>query len=382
VRILTTPLVLLAVCASAADTVAAEPSRDTATPITTQRAHEAAHATALDKPRSGWAGLPIVTYAPETRLGLGAFGAHFFRIGDGTARTRPSSLALVGLYTLRSQLIAELIPELYWDSDHAHIWSKLDYRIYPNQLWAIGPNAPDSSKETYTENRVRWQGRIGHTLRGPLFLYGHFDLMQMELSHAEEGGLLARGALPGARGGRTMILGAALTWDTRDHALVPHGGAYYDLLLASAQPAFGSKYRFTTLTCDLRNYFPVTRTHTLVTNLVLTIQDGDAPFYQLPKLGGSQLLRGYFDGRYRDNTLALVQAEYRLPLFWRFGAVVFGGLGAVSHTLVELRPDRPEWSVGTGLRILLNRDEQLNLRTDLGVGRNTYGVYVSAGEVF
>lgn len=335
-----------------------------------------------EKPRRGWAGLPIVTYSPETELGLGAFGTHFFRVDDAPGNERPSSLSVVGLYTLRSQLIVELIPELYWNADRTHLWSRFDVRRYPNKLWEIGGRAPEASEESYSEQRWRWQGRIGQSIAGPLFLYGHLEMIHMDIFDFEPGGLIARRAVPGAAGGFTLALGAGLAWDTRDHLLSPHEGAFYDVVLTSSQPAFGSEYEFTTMVFDLRRYVPIAAEHTLAGNLYVAIQDGEAPFYQLPQLGGADLLRGYFEGRFRDKTLALVQAEYRFPLFWRFGGVAFAGVGGVGRTFGELDASAPKWSVGTGLRVMLNRDERLNLRADVGFGRDAFGFYVNVGEVF
>lgn len=334
------------------------------------------------KPRSGWAGLPIFTYSPETHLGLGLFGTHFFRTGPTVERARASSISVVGLYTWRHQLITELIPELYWNNDRSHLWTRLDYRRYPNTLWAVGPRAPDSSEETYSEDRLRWQGRIGQALRGSLFLYGHFELQHMDLDDREPGGLLDRGALPGAQGGFTMAVGPGLAWDSRDHSLAPHRGAFYDVVLMSSQPSLGSTYEFTIMVFDLRQYFPIRPGHTFAGNVYIAVQDGQAPFYLLPQLGGDELLRGYFEGRYRDKTLMLAQAEYRFPIFWRIGGTAFGGLGNVSPTFREFGETAPKWSFGAGLRLMLNRDERLNLRADLGIARGAQGFYVGIGEVF
>src|SRR5690606_28389648 len=97
----------------------------------------------------GWAALPLAMYSPETHLGLGAFGVYFFRLGEADVETRPSSVALVGLYTTREQAIFELIPELYWDDERWHLWSKLDYRRFPDSYWGIGNNTPDGAEERY-----------------------------------------------------------------------------------------------------------------------------------------------------------------------------------------------------------------------------------------
>jgi outer membrane protein assembly factor BamA len=334
------------------------------------------------KPSSGWAGLPIFTYSPETQLGLGLFGTHFFRTGQTVGQSRASSISVVGLYTWRKQLITELIPELYWNGDRSHLWSRVDYRRYPNTLWAIGPHSPDSSEEKYSEDRLRWQGRIGQALRGSLFLYGHFELVSMDLDDREPGGLLDRRALPGSQGGFSMALGPGLAWDSRDYSLAPHRGAFYDVVLMSSQPSLGSTYEFTIIVFDLRQYFPIRPGHTFAGNVYIAVQDGQAPFYQLPQLGGDELLRGYFEGRYRDKTLMLAQAEYRFPIVWRIGGTAFGGLGNVSPTFREFGESAPKWSVGAGLRLMLNRDERLNLRADLGIARGAQGFYVGIGEVF
>jgi outer membrane protein assembly factor BamA len=179
-----------------------------------------------------------------------------------------------------------------------------------------------------------------------------------------------------------MAVGPGLAWDSRDHSLAPHRGAFYDIVLMSSQPSLGSTYEFTTMVFDLRQYFPIRPGHTFAGNVYIAVQDGQAPFYQLPQLGGDELLRGYFEGRYRDKTLMLAQAEYRFPILWRIGGTAFGGLGNVSPTFREFGETAPKWSVGAGLRLMLNRDERLNLRADLGIARGAQGFYVGIGEVF
>ncbi len=335
-----------------------------------------------EKPRSGWAALPIAVYAPETQLGLGAFGSVFFRLGNAGAETRPSSMSLVGLYTLREQLIVEAIPELYWDDEDWHLWSRFDYRKYPNRTWAVGNKAQGSSEEHYQESRPRWQFRIGSAVTGRLFVYGHLEAQHMGIENVEPGGLIDSGTLPGSGGGRTIGLGPGIAWDTRDHLLVPHDGFFHEAVLMTYQPAIGSHHKFNVLRVNLRRYVPITSRHTLVLQYVAQLQEGNVPFYMLSQLGGQNLLRGYFEGRFRDKSLMAIQAEYRLPLFWRFSAVGHGALGDVASRVQGIALDGPVWSLGGGLRVLLNRAEQLNLRADLGVGYDTFGFYLGVAEAF
>ncbi|HEX9620629.1 MAG TPA: hypothetical protein VF989_10860, partial [Polyangiaceae bacterium] len=103
---------------------------------------------------------------------------------------------------------------------------------------------------------------------------------------------------------------------------------------------------------------------------------------QLAMLGGDELLRGYFLGRYRDENLGALETEYRFPLYWRFGGVAFAGAGQVADGLEDLGGEPTRWAVGAGLRFSLNDDEHLNLRLDFGVGPGTHGIYVTAREAF
>lgn len=337
---------------------------------------------AQPRPRSGWAALPIGEYTPETSLGLGAFATHFFRFGSEPVTTRPSSISLVGLYTLREQLIAELIPEAYWDNQTWHLWSRLDYRRYPNQLWAQGNRAREDSRESYAEDRLRWQVLADRAVAGPLRVEAKLEAIGMSVTDVRPGGLLATGELPGARGGRAFGLGLGVLWDSRDHMLTPHDGDYHELLFMSYGELLGSEYGFSTLLMDLRRYIPITDEHTLALELLSELQVGDVPFFKLATLGGEDRLRGLFEGRFRDKAMWVVQAEYRLPLFWRFSGVVHAGLGEVARSAAEFLLGAPQWSLGAGARLLLNTDERLNLRFDFGVSREGYGFYVGIGEAF
>jgi len=79
----------------------------------------------------------------------------------------------------------------------------------------------------------------------------------------------------------------------------------------------------------------------------------------------------------------VIQSEYRFPLFWRLGAVVFGDCGNVGSSLSDLGFDYLKYSFGGGLRVALNKAEKLNLRLDYGVShRSSNGFYLQLGEAF
>ena len=93
-------------------------------------------------------------------------------------------------------------------------------------------------------------------------------------------------------------------------------------------------------------------------------------------------MRGYYDGRYRDRHLLAFQAEYRLPVWGKFGLVGFAGLGRVAPTLGGLDFSGLKYSAGFGLRFKIAPREGANLRIDWAFGQGTSGVYFTAGEAF
>jgi hypothetical protein len=133
---------------------------------------------------------------------------------------------------------------------------------------------------------------------------------------------------------------------------------------------------------DYRHFFHLTGDHVIAARFYGETQGGLVPYYHLAMLGGDELLRGYYLGRWRDKNLAAIEAEYRFPLIWRFGGVVFGGLGEIARRVTDLGSEPVRWAVGGGLRFSLNSDEHLNLRLDAGFGPGTYGFYFTAKEAF
>jgi len=109
---------------------------------------------------------------------------------------------------------------------------------------------------------------------------------------------------------------------------------------------------------------------------------GNVPIRNLAMLGGSDVMRGYYAGRFRDNQLMSCQVEYRAPLFWRLGVVAFAGLGRVAKKMSDFSFNDLKYSMGSGLRIALKPKEKLNLRIDYGFGNHSRGLYVTIGESF
>ncbi|MBM4361764.1 MAG: BamA/TamA family outer membrane protein [Deltaproteobacteria bacterium] len=326
--------------------------------------------------------VPVVMYSPETHLGFGGFVVQFLKLGPRAPSTRPSSLAFVTLLTTRKQAIFEVHPDFELDQGRTRISGKIEAQKYPDSFWGIGARVPRDAEERYERRRFRIRGGTLHRLGGSLYAGLSSDVMLFSATYQDPTGLFATTEVPGERGGWTPGFGPVVLHDTRDSAVSARTGSLLGGTFLWFDPSLGSTLRFGKLQLDARRYFPVGASSAVALRAFGEAGIGTPPFYHLAMLGGDELLRGYFMGRYRARSLAALEGEYRFPLIWRFGGVGFAGAGAVADNPGDLPSAPVRWAVGGGLRVALSTRERLNLRLDVGVGPDTMGVYFTAREAF
>jgi outer membrane protein assembly factor BamA len=331
--------------------------------------------------RSSIDGYPYVFYSPETRLAFGAILiATFHAARDSTTRT--SSIALNAFYSLNSQYNISLTPEIYFAGNRQWCTATLEFGRFTDRFWGVGQAAADNEAIEFTK-------QVAHILlRAQTALFGYaragiiLEADQTMIRDEEERARLEKEGSIAPGGARSTGIGASLTWDSRDHAFYPGNGGLYQFESALFPEFLGSEHAFTRTTLDLRRYVTLGGPHILAVQLYGSTVGGTPPFFKLSALGGESLMRGYYQGRYRDRIFATAQAEYRLTLSRRLGVVTFAGVGDVGSTLASLTMRTLKVSAGLGLRFALNPDERLNVRMDWGFGRGTDGLYFSIREAF
>jgi outer membrane protein assembly factor BamA len=196
------------------------------------------------------------------------------------------------------------------------------------------------------------------------------------------GGSIETEQPPGYDGGLSFGIGPAFSLDTRDNPLNPQRGSYLSLSGLGFGRYLGSDFGFTRSEIDLRKYLRPWQKHVLALQAYALLQTGTPPLRLLALVGGDQIMRGYYQGRYRDQNLMAVQAEYRLPLIWRFGLTAFVGAGEVWRWGTPYQTQVFKYTTGGGVRFLMDKKDKVNLRIDFAVGNHTTGFYVAFGEAF
>lgn len=331
---------------------------------------------------AGFLPLPIFFYTPETGIAGGAGILFFFRPGGDAVSNRPSTTALNFIYTEKKQIIAEVSGEFYLADDLYRLMGGVQYLRFPQKFFGIGNTTPSGLEEDYSSELFGVQF-AGLRSLGDGFQVGlSFFFENRKVFDLQPGGLLSPGTVLGSKDGITSGVGPLITFDTRDNIFSPTTGSYYQFSSRTGLRALGSDYVFTRMEVDIRRYINTANEHVLALQAFGTFIIGEAPFHKLAELGGQNRMRGYYEGRYRDHNYVAVQAEYRVPLIWRFGGVMFVGAGDVAPTIGRFHFSDIKPSYGFGLRFAFAPEERLNLRLDFGIGRNSNGMYIGVAEAF
>ena len=329
--------------------------------------------------------LPLIARSIETDWSVGLAGSFTFRFNKRDTVTRTSNTQALALYSLRKQFIAAVNGTTYFPGERIILNYQLSYSSFPDKFWGVGKQAPDENEEPYSFKQyyvyLHAQRKIQYRVFGGL-LYEYQRLLNIDY---QPGGLFDQLSVPGRTPYHISGAGLSLTYDSRNNAFAPDRGGFLQVYFNHFAPIFGSDFQYTNYVVDFRRFIQTYRQHVLAIQAYGFFNSRDTPLRSLASFGGSNSMRGFYDGRYRSKDQVVAQVEYRVPLFWRLGAVGFFGIGNVGDHISDLNLRDLKYSTGGGVRLALNRKERLNLRIDYGwgLGQSTSnGLYFQLGEAF
>lgn len=339
---------------------------------------------------------PIVYYTPETRLAYGLVLSATFRfrrdyqlVRTDSARSslilppgdrpRPSNVQFLAAYTQNRQVLLFVPFQVFYDRNRYYVYGEAGYYRYNYNFYGLGER--EVPAENYGVDYPRIRLNALRRIRPHLYAGLRYEFENYHITMVDPEGLLATGTVPGSRGGQMAGIGTGLFYDSRDNVFFPTRGLTIDLSYLGHGRFIGSDFRYNRYVADLSAYQRLSRRVILALNYVVSITGGTAPFSTLSLLGGGKRMRGYYEGRYRDDNLSLLQAEIRLNVWKRLSAVAFGSVGVLGNDQVFLQLNSPKGAYGGGLRFRINNDG-LNIRADYGIGYRSTGLYLTIGEAF
>jgi outer membrane protein assembly factor BamA len=342
----------------------------------------AAETDTTDVKRFGFTLLPAIFYTPETGFAGGASVLLFFRGKGASDETRPSTVAPTLIFTAKSQIIAVMGYELNLARERYQVTGGVGYLKFPDLFYGIGSDTPEGNEEEYTPRTVFFSASGLKRMRSRFNLGVHYEYGRSEISDTEPGGLLDSGIIPGSDGGVVSGVGPVATWDSRDNLFYASTGSFHTVSATFFDGALGSDFTFERYVIDVRTYFSLWRGHVLALQAVGSFINGTPPFQSMSQIGGSELMRGYYSGRYRDRHAIALQAEWRKRVWWRLGLAAFVGAGDVAPSLSAFEIGEFKPAAGAGLRFLIDRTEGISIRVDFGFIGGTPGPYITINEAF
>ena len=330
--------------------------------------------------------LPALGSTPETGFMFGGVVMPQFKIGQSEEETRTSSVLFSGIYTTKNQVLVGLLADLIFPNEEWIAFGTYGGNYIPDSYWGIGPLTRNNQEMEMLYTEFNIEQTVLHQVRPSIFLGPYVEWSKRyNISFKDsQGDMIPTPEIPGADGSEKVGVGFMARSDRRNSNITPTRNHLVEFSFLIHPGWLGSTDPYNLWLLDARKYIDLGGDE----NSILALQglfrftSGDPSFFDMSTIGGGQVNRGYFKGRYRDQNSLQVQAEWRKHLIGRFGFTMFAGSGEVWDRFEDLTIEKTKWSLGAGLRFNLNKKNPTNIRIDYGIGRNSSGFYIQFGEAF
>lgn len=330
---------------------------------------------------------PIAYFQPNTSLGFGFGATLLFKPKGAGPDTRTSNVPLGISYTLKNQIFASTSYTIFFPEERWLLRGNLDYLDFPQEYYGVGNGTRDEDLLDITYQQFLIEPLLLRQVVTGLFVGGGFrynTYYNTELVEAKEG-LPAGFDLQDSLGSKSVGLEFAASYDTRDNLVNAERGVLAEFTHGFYGTALGGSAAFQLSKLDTRTYRRLGPKSVLAGQFYARFATDGTPVQELSNLGGDERLRGFQEFRFRDRFALFGQFEYRWQTFENIGLVFFGGTGQVAASGKELGLDQLRYSLGTGLRVTVIPQENVNLRVDYGYGfglSSGSAFYIGLGEAF
>lgn len=353
-----------------------------------------------------WSIAPGPNYSSDVGFGIGFLVAGLYRLDRTDSLTAPSNISLYGNITTEKFLLARFSGENILSRNRHRLSYSGAFVYFPGAFYGVGY---DQGALGYVESLTTTMGIariaactsfIPHTYIGVSFGV-NYSGASTSANFASRSQLEAMGEHYGelSRNDRQLYdafragyfdpdlatpftnyiertgerknafnahVGIFAQYDTRDVLTAPSKGLFAKVE-ARIFPRFlgNSRETFGKVNVQVDAYVKLWKGMVLAYDLYTEFTVGRPSWHLYAKLGGTERMRGYYEGRYRDNNLVTTQVELRQKIYRRHGLAAWFGLGNIWGQ------DNFQWrntlhSFGVGYRFEFKN--RMNIRLDYGWG--------------
>lgn len=327
---------------------------------------------------------PTLAYTPETKTEFGFVNLFLF-YAKNDKRNRLSEINTFTFYTAEKQYGFWMEHAIYGDKEKWFYLGKGKFQYFPLKYYGIGMNTNSKDYLVVNNTNIQLRERVLKKVIGDFYAGAEFDFHKVY--NLQFGNASSNTTYPkGHKGSTNFGLGLGLVYDTRRNVMNVRSGKFAELAYLNYSPSLGSTYRFESTQFDLRYWRKGFHEKQVFSVQAMGIfNNGEVPFNQMALMGGEVMMRGYYQGRYRDNNLLAAQTEYRFlpfPFSKRFGATIFASAGTVAPKATQLISSPYKIAGGIGARYLAFKAKDIFLRFDVAFTSEGKGYYLFFGEAF
>lgn len=325
-----------------------------------------------------WGVLPGPFVNPEQGLGIGVAAVGLYTPYDWTKSDPYSTVTVTSYASTSGSYGFGVSNRTYLDSDSVRLLADAWISHTPGYYWGIGTTAAENenNKVQYEGQRIELSPKVAVEVLPDTYLKLGWQWQSYSGISGVDGDILPAEMMDATSSG--LLLG--MEYDSRDFEPNPISGQFFNVEWVMNREAMGSDNDYDNLIVNYRRYQQVSTTTIIAMEIYSQSISGESPWFDYAQLGDDQRMRGYYHGQYRDKNQLSTQVEVRHTLSGRHGVVAWVGTGAIAPTYHDLFSDTWLPTVGVGYRFAFKA--RINVRVDLGVGKDSTGFYFQINEAF
>jgi len=325
-----------------------------------------------------YAAIPMINYSPSLGVSLGAMTNAYYKLNSADTISPSSSSGIFGMYTTNNTYFAAVFQKFYINEDRWRIMlvagtGNINFQYWQELPIIGGEFIGFSTKANFGMLRVdrkvfkNLYAGINGSLSQSTTKYDLPDFLPDSLKFDK----------------RNMNnIGLQMNYDKREHQVNPYSGFNVAVESNHYRKWLNSGNNFNKYKITYNHFYTLkNERNILATRFNVAISNGEVPF-QGQNVVGQDDIRGYSAGKYRNNQVYALQAEYRWRFYKKFGMVGFLGVASAVEKMGDIFKTELLPGAGAGIRYLMLTKERINIGFDVAKGKGDWGMYFRIGESF
>ncbi len=332
--------------------------------------------------------LPVISYSTETDWLFGLTKINSFRMGtkdQHDTTIQPSTITALGYYTLNKQYKFALTAKLMFGENKHQTNTEFLFVNFPEYYFGVGNETSSSDSCLVLTRNFSFTQAYAYKLTKYWYIGGEYNYNNYFKVDTVAGGGdcdIDITDLNKNNKGVQSGIGIKIARESRDNRFNAQKGSFLYFEYINYGHWIGSDFAYNAFVLEYRKYITPLKWLTIAGQIYTEAKFGDVPVQSLALMGGDNMMRGIYIGRFRDHTMIEGQVEVRFPIYWIFGGVLFTGLGEVAPKYSLYTLQGIKWTYGAGLRMSVHEATRTNIRFDVGFFQGNSLFFFTFSEAF